>query len=194
MEEMNFDEMREQFTLLRHKLDQQDIINDSLLRDTMRSRMGAINRTKYKSYICAALCLVLYPVLLVYWGVFSNAFVIVTCIMMLFCMYATYYVHKPVDRMDLMTEDLATVARVMAKFRRQYNQWLYYVTPALLVPWLSWAVYEYAWKFAPEGVSHWLLAIPLLICAAIGALVGYHWHCKAVNAADNIIRQIEENN
>lgn len=191
---MNFDEMREQFTLLRHKLDQQDIINDSLLRDTMRSRMGAINRTKYKSYICAALCLVLYPVLLVYWGVFSNAFVIVTCIMMLFCMYATYYVHKPVDRMDLMTEDLATVARVMAKFRRQYNQWLYYVTPALLVPWLSWAVYEYAWKFAPEGVSHWLLAIPLLICAAIGALVGYHWHCKAVNAADNIIRQIEENN
>ena len=194
MEEMNFDEMREQFTLLRHKLDQQDIINDSLLRETMRSRMGAINRTKYKSYICAALCLVLYPVLLVYWGVFSNAFVIVTCIMMLFCMYATYYVHKPVDRMDLMTEDLATVARVMAKFRRQYNQWLYYVTPALLVPWLSWAVYEYAWKFAPEGVSHWLLAIPLLICAAIGALVGYHWHCKAVNAADNIIRQIEENN
>ena len=194
MEEMNFDEMREQFTLLRHKLDQQDIINDSLLRDTMRSRMGAINRTKYKSYICAALCLVLYPVLLVYWGVFSNAFVIVTCIMMLFCMYATYYVHKPVDRMDLMTENLATVAKVMAKFRRQYNQWLYYVTPALLVPWLSWAVYEYAWKFAPEGVSHWLLAIPLLICAAIGALVGYHWHCKAVNAADNIIRQIEENN
>ena len=191
---MNFDEMREQFTLLRHKLDQQDIINDSLLRETMRGRIGAINRTKYKSYICAALCLVLYPVLLVYWGVFSNAFVIVTCIMMLFCMYATYYVHKPVDRMDLMTEDLATVARVMAKFRRQYNQWLYYVTPALLVPWLSWAVYEYAWKFAPEGVSHWLLAIPLLICAAIGALVGYHWHCKAVNAADNIIRQIEENN
>ena len=194
MEEMNFDEMREQFTLLRYTLDQQEIINDSLLRETMRSRMGAINRTKYKSYICAALCLVLYPVLLVYWGVFSNAFVIVTCIMMLFCMYATYYVHKPVDRMDLMTEDLATVARVMAKFRRQYNQWLYYVTPALLVPWLSWAVYEYAWKFAPEGVSHWLLAIPLLICAAIGALVGYHWHCKAVNAADNIIRQIEENN
>lgn len=191
---MNFDEMREQFTLLRHKLDQQDIINDSLLRETMRGRIGAINRTKYKSYICAALCLVLYPVLLVYWGVFSNAFVIVTCIMMLFCMYATYYVHKPVDRMDLMTEDLATVARVMAKFRRQYNQWLYYVTPALLVPWLSWAVYEYAWKFAPEGVSHWLLAIPLLICAAIGALIGYIWHCKAVNAADNIIRQIEENN
>ena len=186
MEEMNFDEMREQFTLLRHKLDQQDIINDSLLRETMRGRVGAINRTKYKSYICAAFSLALYPLLL-YWGVFSNAFVIATCIMMLFCAYGTYYVHKPVDRMNLMTEDLATVAKVMAKFRKQYNQWL-------LIPWLSWAVYEYAWKNAPEGMNHWLMALPLLIGAAIGGLIGYIWHCKAVNAADNIIRQIEENN
>ena len=149
MEEMNFDEMREQFTLLRHKLDQQDIINDSLLRETMRGRIGAINRTKYKSYICAAFSLALYPLLL-YWGVFSNAFVIATCIMMLFCAYGTYYVHTPVDRMNLMTEDLAT--------------------------------------------DHWLMALPLLIGAAIGGLIGYIWHCKAVNAADNIIRQIEENN
>ena len=114
--------------------------------------------------------------------------------MMLFCAYGTYYVHKPVDRMNLMTEDLATVAKVMARFRRQYNQWLYYVTPALLIPWLSWAVYEYAWKNAPEGMNHWLMALPLLIGAAIGGLIGYIWHCKAVNAADNIIRQIEENN
>lgn len=193
MEEMNLDEMREQFTMLKHKLDQQDIVNEALLRETMRGRIGAINQTKYKSYICAAFSLALYPLLL-YWGVFSNAFVIATCIMMLFCAYGTYYVHKPVDRMNLMTEDLATVAKVMARFRKQYNQWLYYVTPALLVPWLSWAVYEYAWKNAPEGMNHWLMALPLLIGAAIGGLIGYIWHCKAVNAADNIIRQIEENN
>ncbi len=190
---MNLDEMREQFTMLKHKLDQQDIVNEALLRETMRGRIGAINQTKYKSYICAAFSLALYPLLL-YWGVFSNAFVIATCIMMLFCAYGTYYVHKPVDRMNLMTEDLATVAKVMAKFRKQYNQWLYYVTPALLIPWLSWAVYEYAWKNAPEGMNHWLMALPLLIGAAIGGLIGYIWHCKAVNAADNIIRQIEENN
>jgi len=41
-------------------------------------------------------------------------------------------------------------------------------------------------------VSHWMLALPILIGAAIGGLIGYHWHCKAVDAADNIIRQIEE--
>lgn len=191
MEELNFDEMRDQITLLRQKLDRQEIVNDSLLREAMRGKMGAINWTKYKSYICVALCIIFYPVMS--WaGVFSNAFVFATCAMMLFCAYGTYYVHRPVDRMDLMTDDLATVAKVMAKFRKQYNQWLFYVTPALLIPWLSWALYEYAWKNAPDGVSHWMLALPILIGAAIGGLIGYHWHCKAVDAADNIIKQIEE--
>ena len=191
MEELNFDEMRDQITLLKQKLDRQEIVNDSLLREAMRGRMGAINWTKYKSYICVALCIIFYPVMS--WaGVFSNAFVFATCAMMLFCAYGTYYVHRPVDRMDLMTDDLATVAKVMAKFRKQYNQWLFYVTPALLIPWLSWAWYEYAWKNAPDGVSHWMLALPILIGAAIGGLIGYHWHCKAVDAADKIIKQIEE--
>lgn len=193
MEELNFDEMRDQITLLKQKLDRQEIVNDSLLREAMRGKMGAINWTKYKSYICVALCIIFYPVMS--WaGVFSNAFVFATCAIMLFCAYGTYYVHRPVDRMDLMTDDLATVAKVMAKFRKQYNQWLFYVTPALLIPWLSWALYEYAWKNAPDGVSHWMLALPILIGAAIGGLIGYHWHCKAVDAADNIIRQIEEEN
>ena len=191
---MNFDEMRNQIALLKQKLDRQEIVNDSLLREAMRGKMGAINWTKYKSYICVAFLPCPLSAFVILGGVFSNAFVFATCAMMLFCAYGTYYVHRPVDRMDLMTDDLATVAKVMAKFRKQYNQWLYYVTPTLLIPWLGWAMYEYAWKNAPEGVSHWILALPLLVGAAIGLLVGYHWHCKAVDAADNIIRQIEEEN
>lgn len=191
MEELNFDEMRNQITLLKQKLDHQEIVNDHLLRETMRNRMGTINFTKIKSYICAGMCIVLYPLLSVT-GTFSNAFVITTCIMMLFCAFGTYYVHRPVDRMNLMTEDLASVAKVMAKFRKQYDQWLHYVTPALIIPWLSWAMYEFAWKNAPEGVNHWLFALPLLVGAAIGMVIGYAWHRKAVNAADNIIKQIEE--
>lgn len=188
---MNFDEMRNQIALLKQKLDHQEIVNDHLLREAMCGRMGAINWTKYKSYICAVLCLGLYPLLLST-GVFSEIFVFVTCAMMLFCAFGTYYVHRPVDRMNLMTEDLATVAKVMAKFRKQYNQWLHYIAPTLMIPWLSWAVYEFAWKNAPEGVNHWMLATPLLIGAAVGVLIGYRWHCKSVDAADNIIRQIEE--
>lgn len=191
MEELNFDEMRNQITLLKQKLDHEEIVNDHLLRETMRSGKGAINITKRLSYFCAFASIFIY-LMLSGTGTFSLAFIIATCIMMLFCAAATHYVHRPVDRMNLMTEDLATVARVMAKFRKQYDQWLHYVTPALLIPWFCWAVYEFAWKNAPEGVNHWMMALPLLIGAAIGLFIGYYFHCKAVDAADNIIKQIEE--
>jgi len=194
MEELNFDEMRNQITLLKQKLNHEEIINDQLLREVTRANMGTINWAKYKSFICVAICLVIYPTTMLYMGIFSTAFVVFTCVMVLFCAYATYYVHRPVDRMNLMTEDLATVAKVMAKFRKQYDQWLHYVTPSLLIPWLSWAVYEYAWKDVPEGVNSWMLTIPILVGAVIGMLIGYYWHRKAVNAADKIIRQIEEEN
>ncbi len=188
---MNFEEMRNQIALLKEKLDRQEIVSDHLLRETMRTGVSAINKNKLLAYVCALLCLVLYPLLYVS-GTFSNAFVIATCLMMLLCFVATYYIHRPVDRMNLMTEDLVTVARVMAKFRRQYDQWMYYVTPSLLIPWLSWAVYEFAWKNAPAGMNHWLMALPLLVGAGIGLLIGYYMHRNTVNAAQKIIDQIEE--
>ena len=188
---MNFDEMRNQITLLKQKLDHQEIVNDHLLRETMRGRKGAINITKRMSYFCAFMSIFIY-LMLSGTGMLSDAFVFTTCAMMVFCAAATYYIHRPVDRMNLMTEDLATVAKVIAKFRKQYNQWLYYVTPSLLIPWLCWVMYEFAWKNAPEGMNHWLLALPLLVGAVIGLLIGYYMHRNAVNAAQKIIEQIEE--
>jgi hypothetical protein len=112
--------------------------------------------------------------------------------MMLFCAVANYYIHKPVDDLNFLTDDFATVARVMAKFKKQYDQWLYYVTPVICIPWISWAFYEYAWKRAPEGVSPWFMCIPLVIGLIIGLIIGLYFHFKAVNAAQDIIDQIDE--
>ena len=64
------------------------------------------------------------------------------------------------------------------------------ITPVLIIPFLIWACYEFAWKNAPEGVNPWLLTIPIFVGAAIGGLVGYHYHRKAVNAAQDILDEI----
>jgi len=124
---------------------------------------------------------------------FSMAFTIATCLMMVFCIVATNYIHRPVDDLNLMRDDFTTVARVMAKFKKQYDQWLLYVTPTILVPWLAWACYEFGWRHAPEGVNPWFMAIPLIIGAVVGGLIGYYYHRKAVNAAQEILEEIETN-
>ncbi len=192
MEDKNFEELQRQFAILKQQLNKQEIVSDHLLRETMKLKTKDINKAKRTTYFAAVFCLLCYP-LLYFTHAFSLAFTIVTCVMMVFCFVATYYIHRPVDELNLMREDFTTVARVMAKFKKQYDYWLLYVTPILMIPWLAWACYEFAWQYAPEGVNPWFMAISLIIGAAVGGLIGYYYHRKAVNAAQDILNEIEIN-
>lgn len=191
MEKMEFEEMRNQFAILKKQLDKQEIISNRLLRETMKAKRSSINSIERMCYVFVAIALLLTP-LNFYTHAWGLAFSIVTCLMMLFCAAATYYIHKPVDDLNFLTDDFATVARVMAKFKKQYNQWLYYWTPILLIPWLGWACYDFGWKHAPEGVNPLWLCFPLLIGAVIGGSIGLYYHFKAVNAAQDILDEIQE--
>ena len=191
MEDMQFEELRNQFAILKDQLKKQEIVSDHLLRETMKTQKGNINSTKRMCYACAVVVLLLTPLNL-HIHSWSVPFSIVTCLLMVFCAVATYYIHKPVDDLNFLTDDFATVARVMAKFKKQYDQWLYYVTPIVCVPWVSWAFYEYAWKRAPEGVSPWIMCIPLVIGLVLGLAIGLYFHFKAVNAAQDVMDQIDE--
>ena len=190
MEDMNIEEMRNQFAILKNQLKKQEIVSDHLLRSTMKTTKGRINSTKRLIYIAAVIALLLTP-LNYYTRAWGLEFCVVTCLLMVFCAAATYYIHKPVDDLNFMRDDFATVARVMARFKRQYDQWLYYATPVILIPWIGWACYEDGWKHTPEGVSPLWICMPLLIGGVIGGAIGLVYHFKAVNAAQEIIDEIE---
>ncbi len=190
MEEKDILEMRQQLALLREKLNDQQIVNDRILRDSMRQKTSDIKHTERFSYVAAVLSLACFPAL-AYTEIFSIPLCIATCLMMLFCIGATLYIHHPVNRTDLMTADMATVASVMQRFKRQYDFWLHYITPTLLLPWLGWACYEYAERGKLLGIKPLHAILPLLMGVVIGGIIGYRKHCKAVNAAENILEQIE---
>lgn len=191
MEEKNFEEMRNQFAILKEQLQKQEIVSDRLLRETMKTRSNTISYTKRVGIGAAIFSLIIYPYCY-YTHMWSLSFTIITCLMMLFCVAATFYIHRPVEKLNFMTDDFSTVARVMAKFKKQYDDWLHYMAPILIIPWLAWACYEFAWQYAPEGINPWFMCLPIIVGAAIGGLVGYLFHRKAVNAAQNIIDEIEE--
>ena len=194
MEDMNFEELRTQYATLKEQLNKQEIVSDRLIRETMKTKKRDINATKRMVYVCAIVALFLYPLNSI-GHAWSIPFTIVTSLMVIFCAVATWYIHKPVDNLNFMRDDFSTVARVMAKFRKQYNDWLHYVAPVILIPWIIWACYDFAWRNAPDGTNPKLLAalaLPLIIGAAIGFLIGYYYHRKAVNAARDIISEIEQ--
>lgn len=192
MEELNFDEMRSQIALLKNKLDEQEIVTDRLIRRTAKQRMGIVNWQGTKSIICGVFASAAF-LLLYQMGQVSLPFTIATIALMIFCIAGTIYAHWPVWSMNLATDDLHTVASKLAQVKRVYTFWLHVVTPITIVPWISWYCYDYLQHQGVEMSSNEGLAFifAMVFAGGVGALIGYLWHRKAINACDEIISDIE---
>ena len=141
MNETQFDDMRQQLKTLKKKLSEQDIINDRLIRRSMKNTAGQINR-KYTIAMILGLLMIPYT----YWvftklSGFTVAFWLFTCVFMLICVGATYYNSRNITDANLMTNNLLDVRRRMARAKKFDANWLYFGVPGVLL-FLGWFMYE----------------------------------------------------
>lgn len=183
------EEMRQQMLTLKKKLEKQEIINDRLIRRSMKNTAGNIRRT-YLITIAVSILMVPYG----YWAFvtlshFSVAFWIGTSIFMLVCGGATLYNRRNLSDARLMTNNLIDVRRRMACAKKFDSDWLFFSTPAVIL-WLSWFMYEVYKQ------NHDLLSHPLFwagcIGGTIGVIVGLSIHFKTQRQYQKIISQIED--
>lgn len=183
------EEMRQQMLTLKKKLEKQEIVNDRLIRRSMKNTAGNIRRT-YLITIAVSILMVPYG----YWAFvtlshFSVAFWIGTSIFMLVCGGATLYNRRNLSDARLMTNNLIDVRRRMACAKKFDSDWLFFSTPAVIL-WLSWFMYEVYKQ------NHDLLSHPLFwagcIGGAIGVVVGLSIHFKTQRQYQKIISQIED--
>ncbi|MCF0220126.1 MAG: hypothetical protein HUK14_10120 [Muribaculaceae bacterium] len=191
---IELNELRNRIAVLKQKLDNQEIVSDRMLRQTMQTRVkNGINNVEIRSIIAGIFALIMVPVMFAVNGC-SLPYCAFTVLMLLFSIGATLYFNRPIRQTDLMSADLKTVAEVMARFKRRHDMWLHYVAPTLVIPWLAWTYIEYCHGSNIDPLSNKgiVMGMCLLIGAIIGGIVGYLWHRKAVNTAQAIINQIEE--
>lgn len=190
MEGLEFEEMRKQIAILKDKIQKEEIVNDRLLRQVSKSKLSVMNAQAFKNLFLALFCVPLY--LLMYYQVHLNlTFCLFTIAYVLFCALGTMYVHYPVMKMNMATEDMKSVACKVTRVKRQYHFWLVYVTPTV-VPWLGWCLYEMLKAFHLELNSKLGIVFVCLMClaAAVGFAVGLYMHRKVVNACSDILEQI----
>ena len=183
------EEMRQQMQTLKNKLEKQEIINDRLIRSSMKNTAGNIKRT-YLMTIAVSILMVPYG----YWAFvtlshFSIAFWIGTSIFMLVCGGATLYNKRNLSDARLMTNNLIDVRRRMACAKKFDSDWLLFSTPAVIL-WLSWFMYE-VYKQNRDLLSHPLFWAGC-IGGVIGAIVGLSIHFKTQRQYQKIISQIED--
>ena len=188
-ENFELENMRQQMTTLKNKLDKQEIVNDRLLRHSMKNTAGNINR-RYTITMILGLLMIPYT----YWvfiklSGFSIAFWIFTCIFMLVCVGATYYNSRNLSDANMMTNNLLDVRRRMARAKKFDANWLYFGVPGILI-FIGWFMYDVYQR--NNGELNDGLFWAGVVGGIIGTIIGFSIHFKTQRQYQEIIDQIED--
>ncbi len=187
-ENFEFEDMRRQMQTLKNKLNQQEIVNDHIVRRSMRNEVNNITR---RYYIVMALAVLMIPYF--YWVFvkltgFSMAFWIGTSIFMLICAGATYYNLSKINDPGLINHNLVEARKQVASAKKFDSDWLMFGIPALIL-WFGWFVYEvYQLDHDLANGLFWGGCVG----GVIGAICGFKIHFKTQRQYQDIIDQIED--
>ena len=188
-ENFNLEEMRQQMTILKNKLNQQEIVNDRLIRRSMRNEVNNINR-RYNIIMAIGILMVPYG----YWcfvklGGLSVFFWIVTSIFMLICAGATFYNSRKISDPGLMSHSLVEARKKVASAKKFESNWLLFGIPAVIL-WMGWFFYEIYQIQGGDFYNGFFLGG--CIGGIIGAIIGIKIHLKTQRQYQDVIDQIED--
>lgn len=184
------EEMRSQISILKDKLEKQNIINDQHIRRSMKSKMSDINRTVRATIVAGVFATVFCPIYFHGMGC-SLAFVLATGLMLAVCLVLTIMQKINLGRLDFSQENLVDAAQKLSKIRTHYKEWYKVAIPMILI-WVGWMLYEM--------IGIWGLDTPyaigfysgVTVGVIVGGVIGAKINRKVVRQANEILSQIEE--
>ena len=187
--DFELESMRQQMNTLKNKLNQQEILNDRVMRRSMRNEVNTITR---RYYIIMAVGLFMVPY--GYWSFVKLAglslfFWIVTSIFMLICVGATYYTCRKINDPNLMNRNLVEARKKVASAKKFEADWLFFGIPAVVL-WLGWFLYE-VYQIHGGAIDNGFFWGGC-IGGIIGAICGLSLNFKTQRQYQAIIDQIED--
>jgi hypothetical protein len=187
--DFELENMRRQMTTLKNKLNEQEIVNDRIVRRSMRNEVNKISR-RYNVLMILAVLMVPYSYcVFVKLTGFSMAFWIGTSIFMLICGGATFYNSRKISDPELMSRSLVEARRKVASAKKFDSDWLKFGIPTLIL-WFGWFSYE-TYLIMGGIEDNWLM-YGGIVGGIIGAIVGFKFHLKTQRQYQEIIDQIED--
>ena len=184
-----FEEMRQQLTILKEKLNQQEIINDRLLRQSMRRNVTDINR---RYLIISILCLFMIPYgywAFVYLNGISIGFWAASSVVMLIAFIYTFFNGKDLRSQHLLSANLLEAYQTVARAKKRDHDWLKIGIP-LIILWLGYFGYEVFRLYS--GTDAKIFITIGAICGLAGAAIGLKLHFRTQRNYQDILEQIED--
>ena len=180
-------EMKRELKLLRERLDQENIISRTHIKNGMKRNISHLSRYGRMEIILGVFALVNFQLIFSHFE-FSTTFMIVTSLGLVYAVIASIIYHRNIFKLDTSVLDLLTMAYELSRLKQRYATWRRYAIPCMMV-WIGWICYE-CYKMNNEiAIS---LATGCLVGAIIGGVIGTRLYYRQVNRIDEVLQNIEE--
>ncbi len=178
-------QLKAQFEILNNKLNQQQIVNERIIRASVNSKVRSINRDgRAMVGIAVAGCVaIVADHYLVNW---SWPFTIVTILFMLVAIYYNIKMRRGINSEGALSSDLIDMRLRALRLRRMQNRWLWFSIPFIVV-WLGWLVME----TMKVNTNPMPLLIGCGVGFVIGSIVGVRQYLRTQRQAADIIADID---
>ena len=182
------EQMRDEMNALRSLLNEQQIVNERLMRRAMNTDMRREKRDIRVTVLAAILLTPLYFTLLPKWGL-PMWFVIFTMLFMLTAAAASLWSLRRLSGSDILSADLISVASHVLWYKRFGNNWLRFSIPVLII-WIACFMYYAIGNMNTDASIGFVCGVA--IGAVIGLVAGLMHLRKSRRRMDGILRQIDE--
>ena len=191
MERYNeFEEMKAQLALFNKKLEQETIVNERLIRRSMKEKASSLRR---KAIIESVVSLIMIPYFI--WVMpqligLSTGFCMFVCFMLALAIGYNYYIHSHFRPDEFVYGDLVKAKKNTLMLKKFYANWLKFIGIPFIIVFLGWFAFEIKQHFQGEELQSILggMAIGLVL----GVIIGTYRYLKTQRMADDILTQIEE--
>ena len=183
-------EMKEQLSLLIKKLDKETIVNERMIRRSMKEKADRLNRRLIVEII---VCLIMIPFFIC---VLPN----LSKVSMPFCIFSAgffalailydFYMYLRFRPQKFIEGNMIEVRRDTLNFKKQTLRWTYCIGIPFLVVYIAWFVYEKMQYYQGEILK--IALVSALIGFLIGGAIGINIFLKDLRTTDEILMQIEE--
>lgn len=177
------EEMRQQMAILKQKLEQQEIVNDRIIRHSMKKAVRSIGNY-YVFNICACVFVIILSYFIFTVKGFSLAFCCATCILMLLGIATSIYNKVILKDSVIMSANMLEVRKNMLRAKKADTKiFLFGMIGSVL--WYVWLQYEALQKFGTSSMQ-------LFIFFFIGCILSVILYKGVQRKYHEVLDQIEE--
>ena len=185
----DFEEMRQQISLLKGKLGEQKIVNDTIIRRVVQEKVDTIHKVGWSVVVFGLLEIPL--VLWVFRGLcgFSWLFCIITAFYVLATIIFQVSMNMSLQRQINSSDNLLTVGQQLVNLKRRNVKQLYFALP-FSVLWTGLLIWE-AYKNQTFPLDFNTFVYIVIFGVVVGLVVGLTTFFKRYNAMKDALSQIE---